>query len=291
MGKFKVGDRVRVVKRGTGGSGHGAQVGDTATLKEFTSGKFWRTDTYDFYEHEIEPAPQQLTITAGRYYRTRDGRRVGPMEVGGEAHDTGEPVIGADVEDVRRLWRVKGGKHLFDWDYLDLIAEWVDEPVTAATCVPKFKVGDRVRTKGWSRFYEIGKVSDTHIWVKLFDGTLSREATEGRDFEFEPVPSPAIVALIENGQPLPSHRPFVHPDREAATKEARRLAGKHKGQEFGVYELVGTERVAKVYEHEWQRLAAGGQKVAAIKEVRTATGFTLKGAKDAVEHWLAVEAA
>lgn len=56
--KFKVGDRVRVVKQGftNGGSGHDAKVGDVFTLKYMNSAKtFWRTDGPDFYEHELEP--------------------------------------------------------------------------------------------------------------------------------------------------------------------------------------------------------------------------------------------
>ncbi|MCK4205290.1 ribosomal protein L7/L12 [Brucella pituitosa] len=232
-------------------------------------------------------------------------------------------------------------------------------PVAAQT----FKIGDRVRTEGWARFYEVVGVEDRHIWVKLYDGSSSKESTEGKTFEFEttplkieagkyyrtrdgrkagpmevwplggwhsdrserplnggvwlgdgtakhvgakdsptliaewvdepvtqaaPVAKPAIVALIENGQPKPSVAPFVHANETLAAKEAARLANLHKGKEFGVYVL--TQKVsepAPSYKHEWQRFAAKGEKLSAIKELRSVTGLGLKSAKDAVEHWIA----
>lgn len=101
---------------------------------------------------------------------------------------------------------------------------------------------------------------------------------------------PAIVCLIENGQPLPSSRPHVHRNKGAASKEAERLAKKYPGQRFGVYEYVSHAEAAKpTYKHEWQQLAVDGQKIAAIKEVRSITGLGLRAAKDAVEHWLAYD--
>jgi ribosomal protein L7/L12 len=73
-----------------------------------------------------------------------------------------------------------------------------------------------------------------------------------------------------------------------AAKEATRLAGLQKGKEFGVY--VMTQKVsepAPSYKHEWQRFAAKGEKISAIKELRSVTGLGLKSAKDAVDHWIA----
>ncbi|NKX16754.1 hypothetical protein HGG75_18595 [Ochrobactrum pseudogrignonense] len=58
--------------------------------------------------------------------------------------------------------------------------------------------------------------------------------------------------------------------------------------EFGVYVL--TQKVsepAPSYKHEWQRFAAKGEKISAIKELRSVTGLGLRAAKDAVEHWIA----
>lgn len=61
----------------------------------------------------------------------------------------------------------------------------------------------------------------------------------------KPKPHPAIVALITNGQPLPSDEPKVHKNTDKATKEANRLATRYPGKEFGVFELV-SKRVASV---------------------------------------------
>lgn len=50
---------------------------------------------------------------------------------------------------------------------------------------------------------------------------------------------PAIVALLDdNGTPKPAKFPHVHTSRDAAIAEAERLAVRHNGSTFGVYELV-----------------------------------------------------
>lgn len=251
---FKVGDRVRVIK--TDLFRQGTRVGDIGFVTTSTSGSV----QFDLH-HEtdgvisqfaidpwkrIELAP--LKIEEGKYYRTRDGRKVGPMEVwplGGWHSDRAEHPLNGGV------W-LDGGtaKYAGAKDSPDLIAEWVDEPVKAAALV-KFILRNDI-------------------------------------FSFAPVAKPAIVALIENGQPKPSVAPFVHANEALAAKEATRLAGIHTGQEFGVY--VMTQKVsepAPSYKHEWQRFAAKGERVSAIKELRSVTGLGLKAAKDAVEHWIA----
>ncbi|TPM59367.1 ribosomal protein L7/L12 [Mesorhizobium sp. B2-2-4] len=101
----------------------------------------------------------------------------------------------------------------------------------------------------------------------------------------------AIVCVLENGQPAPATRPYVHTTASAAETEANRLARTNPGKEFGVYTLGTVAKVEKVYDHEWQRLAAGGQKINAIRELRGITGLGLATAKDAVEDWLRREAA
>ncbi len=54
--------------------------------------------------------------------------------------------------------------------------------------------------------------------------------------------SPAIVCLMKNGRPLPAKEPFVHANPVAASKEAGRLANKHRGEEFAVYVLAATRK-------------------------------------------------
>ncbi|MBC7149041.1 MAG: hypothetical protein H5U22_06645 [Rhizobium sp.] len=73
-----------------------------------------------------DPAAQaQLTIQAGKFYKTRDGRKVGPMvKRYSTAFDTGEPLIAANVGGQAKLFRVDGGAHLFKEEGLDLISEW-----------------------------------------------------------------------------------------------------------------------------------------------------------------------
>lgn len=145
---------------------------------------------------------------------------------------------------------------------------------------------------------------------------------------------PAIVCLIENGQPKPATRPFVHANREAASAEAARLADKHKGHEFGVYVLAEIKKdeppaarykvgdVVKCrgardtikdsqfvggrwqyslnrargifydnelypakFDHEWQELAANGQRGAAIRIIQDKTGLSVEHARLAVNAW------
>jgi len=236
---FKVGDRVRAIDKIVG-----LIIGETYTVSSYASSTRigrWvnlegRRSNYSsdgsFLESSFELA--HLKIEAGKYYRTRDGRKVGPMEVwclGGWHSDRAEHPLNGGV------WLDDGtAKYAGAKDSPDLIAEWIDEPVKVAA----------------------------------------------------PVAKPAIVALIENGQPKPSVAPFVHANETLAAKEAARLASLQKGKEFGVY--VMTQKVsepAPSYKHEWQRFAATGEKISAIKELRSVTGLGLKAAKDAVEHWIA----
>lgn len=342
-------------------------------------------DHFQYLRHDqFKPAP--FTIEAGRYYKTRDGRKVGPMvkSTWGLGWFDGSKRI------TSQRWEADGSFIYGQVGNLDLVAIWPEEPVkvdnradagggfkegdrirlvrnpcrsskvgdvftavdrkghgglevsvhyrdkdgritwrpgeyfelvppvsstnlgaqvdtlsdeygqgvTAASVTaskPKFKVGDRVRTNGWSRFYEVSKVSDAHIWVKVPGFEDGKEVIGDREFTFDhavTTTSTAIVCLIEDDQPKPATRPYVHGTKESAATEAKRLASVHKGQEFGVYVLADTAKEEavkeeKVYEHEWQRLAMEGRKIDAIKELRRITGLGLKPTKDAVEYWLA----
>ncbi|MDR6431053.1 hypothetical protein [Brucella pseudogrignonensis] len=254
---FKVGDRVRVIK--TDLFRQGTRVGDIGfvTMSTEDSVRFdlhHETDgvisqlAIDPWKR-IEPAP--FKIEAGKYYRTRDGRKVGPMM----ARNNHSYAFAADIAgDIGIRIFQKDGVHGSRWignePNLDLIAEWIDEPVKATAPFP-------------------------FILRNL-------------EFTVAPIAKPAIVALIENGQPKPSTAPYVHANETFAAKEAARLAGIHKGKEFGVYVL--TQKVSEAapsYKHEWQRFAAKGERVSAIKELRSVTGLGLRAAKDAVEHWIA----
>ena len=66
MSKFKVGDRVRVVKGDFDNhqySGHRRPIGFEATLKKFTVRGFWQTEGGpDFWPHEIELIPDTFKV-------------------------------------------------------------------------------------------------------------------------------------------------------------------------------------------------------------------------------------
>ena len=158
-----------------------------------------------------------------------------------------------------------------------------------------FKSGDRIRLIHGelpsmplgSEFVAVprtvGHVDSVHF--KSVDGITWRPGSYFR--LVSPAPATAIVALIEDGQPKPATRPYVHATEASASTEAKRLAGLHKGKQFGVFVLTTAAEEAKpTYSHEWQRLAADGQKIAAIKELRSLTGMMLKPAKDVVEHFV-----
>lgn len=290
MAKFKVGDRVRIV---TETYGEEAPMGSIATVDEVlghdVTAKIDGGDGFPwfFFFEQVSPA---LTIREGGYYRTRDGRKVGPILV----WEDGEYY---HVNGTGDLWREDGTEVMNDAD--DLIAEWQDEPSPApAVSDPKFKVGDRVKFVD-DYGYGFGGVRATVInvdgcGVQVDTGEKNGISTELASSlclvaEATSDTTHTIVCRLDNGQPLPARKPYVHASVADASKEATRLAKANPGREFGVYEMVHT--VQHEYEHEWQRLAVSGHKIDAIKEVRGITGMTLKGAKDAVEHWLAVNAA
>lgn len=225
------------------------------------SGKeHWLVQTKDL---QPVPAPAHLTIAAGGYYKTSDGRKVGPMS---------RATVGwFYVENELGTWRKDGTAHSAHeptaTDFGDLVAEWVDEPaIIKAKYVgeqpasndnaapAKFKVGDRVRALvDWGSIKK-GKIYTIPYLDKDGEAWLTSDGAGGwndylADSELELVTSTttAIVALIENGVALPSSRPVVHASQEAATTEASRLALLHPGQAFGVFVLADS-KIADVVE-------------------------------------------
>jgi ribosomal protein L7/L12 len=304
MGEFKKGDEVRLIKsedyNGNGRYGKTGEIGtvirydaiDHAYYVDFIeSGQWWAKAS------NLEPSAATLKIEAGKFYKTRDGRKVGPAFISGNI-----ATFGSTGNYASAVWADDGRSSSRD-DKLslkdnDIIAEWIDEPVAKASndnAEPKFNIGDRVRVvkdgfiSGGSG--HSAKIGDEFV-LREMNPTKIFWRTDGPDFyehEIELVFA-AIVALIENGQPKPSSTPHVHTSAEAAEKEAKRLSAKYKGKKFGVFTLTAThEEAAPVYDHKWQNMAALGLKIDAIKELRAVAGLTLKGAKDAVEAWIEYE--
>jgi len=315
----KVGDRVRFTKDNpNGGAVYGAKGEDFIVARgicdSFIYGKqvsinhprhFFKPDApISALEHlpaaaELKPVP--LKIEAGKFYKRRDGVKMGP------AVPCDDPIasfnLKGPVNHENRYYDAygkHGAEYINNEPSFDLIAEWVEEPAVANdnAAKPKFKVGDRVRIVRARLSHKKPYIGDEFV-IQRETYKVDGEKTWGGkgahgcvwlESELEIVtPTPAaIVALIENGQPKPSAFPYVHATEAAASKEASRLAGVYKGKQFGVYVLTQTvSEPAPAYKHEWQRLAAKGEKIAAIKELRGITGLGLKATKDAVEHWLA----
>lgn len=152
-------------------------------------------------------------------------------------------------------------------------------------------MGDRVRVKGdpWREGHE-GRAATIARIVDVYSPpafTAVVDDTDGFDWFFDPdqldaITTPAIVARIDSGQPLPARKPYVHASVADASKEATRLAKANPGREFAVYEIVHT--VQHEYEHEWQRIADtepyGGNAYAVLAE---AAGISRKVALEAVK--------
>jgi len=164
MSKFKVGDRVRLLRDNTNprwgregeeGTVMGVTVCDTDCCVDFDESGKWYAQ-WDDLEHvvAVAPATATLTIEAGKYYKTRDGRKVGPMA----AQDGYHTVEGYHyAENGECCFYGESGNSPFP--ARDIIAEWVDEPAPAESTpihvtlgidlnpvVPQ--VGDAVLIKG-----------------------------------------------------------------------------------------------------------------------------------------------
>lgn len=295
MGKFKKGDEVRLINSGDyNGHGRYGKTGELGTVIQYDavdhtyyvdfseSGRWWAKAS------NLEPSASTLKIEAGKFYKTRDGRKVGPAFIVGSC-----AVFGNGSNYASAVWADDGrSSHRDDKLSLkdnDIIAEWIGDPVAKPSndnAQPKFKVGDLIRHKTLKFEGVVKEVVDqrtvrTH-WTK--EGWGATDPIDGIELITPTTPTTAIVALIENGLPKPSSTPHVHASTGAAEKEAERLAAKYKGKQFGVFTLATThEEAAPVYDHKWQNMAALGLKIDAIKELRAVAGLDLLSAKRAVE--------
>jgi hypothetical protein len=275
--KYRVGDRVRVVKDGRkeGGSLHGANIGDITTIKTLEQTD---TDTYyyfaangwSFLGHEIAPAFRPGDrVRLNKHYGARAcGERGIVSSVLGDA-------VCVRMDDAS-LWGTVTAAlpaSVLDWERdegeqhaTSTRAPWQDD---AADCAgrkeqpkPKFRAGDVVRYKGGGGFTN-GKTLRTikGPYCTTYPGGEAYAYTDGGwDYASSlelvtaaPCPQdneqPCIVARVETyplapwgskpiSQPRPSTYPHVHTSVAAATAEAERLARNNPGQEFAVYQRV-----------------------------------------------------
>lgn len=198
-----------------------------------------------FVREEIEPAP--LTIVAGCYYKTRDGRKV---LVSAYTYGTHYPFYHDGGYDGYHAITAEG-KSCINADESDIVSEWVDQP--AEPVAPKFKIGDRVRivrnNRGEYLDREIGK--EFTITNSDGPGNVGWSGTESiywwEESELEPVPtttqeSHIVCRLTSSGKPRPNARPVVHATLAAAEAEAQRLADRF-GDEFAVYSRGATKSI------------------------------------------------
>lgn len=234
-----------------------------------------------------------IVVEAGKHYRLEGGDVIGPMK---SWYDTDFILNFGDGD----VWHADGRGGEMNCTLGSIVAEAAApvaaEPAAEAARPAGFKVGDRVKALAGLPEGMTGTValndSDGTVLVE-FEGLTEGHAgalggyalgTSGWwlfPYELALVaPTHAIVALIENGQPKPSARPRIHPDRATALAEAERLARKDRGKVFGVYELVSTRKVAApVYQHEWQRLAAAGSVNMAATSLAAVAGIPRDAAK------------
>lgn len=140
----KVGDRVRMAESSiwycedtmTVGTVVGPHPTPDCFYVRFDGDTFdWYVGVGDIYLVEkplpvaAEAQPAGLQIEAGKFYRTRDGRKVGPME----KRETGWSEYTFEVEGGRYIFKPDGTNYDGPGCPLDLVAEWVDELVSPAT--------------------------------------------------------------------------------------------------------------------------------------------------------------
>ena len=84
-----------------------------------------------------------MKIESGKYYKSRDGQKVGPMYSFSNHAKSG--VLYADVNGAARAFYIDGGKRKFMGNVGDLIAEWIDDPVTGTLRELNVHVGDVIK--------------------------------------------------------------------------------------------------------------------------------------------------
>ncbi|RVO41329.1 hypothetical protein CN093_08675 [Sinorhizobium meliloti] len=211
----KVGDRVRFTDKckdywwfGPHTENKDGEISlDRGSDYDFADGRF-EVRTGDSYGivgiRHIEPLPvaaeaqpAALVVKAGKYYRTRDGRKVGPMFLSDD-QETAYPFGGEIEGEPGADWYTADGNWWCDGSEAerDIIVEWVDEhaakatvgaqvdtiaeeygPVVAASndnAKPKFKVGDIVKRSGnyapHQRMRVVEVVNPDSFTVEWLDG-------------------------------------------------------------------------------------------------------------------------
>ena len=160
---------------------------------------------------------KKLTIREGGFYRTRDGRNVGPMVLGRDASVTGYPWTDKGCDAIGR-WSDEGedgNSPVFGLADGDLIAEWRDEGTLRELDV---KPGDLVSTDGVMFRVDAVDLSNEEPFTLTSIRFEDKETWEGTDDDWRIVSrAPAatddatIQRVMDASAPAMDHDPVSHP--------------------------------------------------------------------------------
>lgn len=163
--KFKVGDRFRRIVN-EGEREPNFQIGFESTVKSFHGYYIRDEDDYGHSIDNIVPLPTTLTIESGKFYITRDGRKVGPMR---RWSDEAKHRWEADDDDLPYIWADDGTEIDSDIDDgADLVAE-ADEPPAEPQSTKEILDGLEAWIAEQDAIKAAGKGSTAGFTVPVFD--------------------------------------------------------------------------------------------------------------------------
>lgn len=164
MGKFKIGDRVRCIDDGGTDCVKSGQEYDVADVDGPYIYVREDGEEHGMYAYRFELVAPPLKIESGKFYRTRDGRKVGPME----SDNWGDGYPWTDGE---RWYSGNGAWIESEESEHDLIAEWHDTPsspvATQVDAIAEEYGPAPTRTlvkTGQGYGYELARFGD-YVWV------------------------------------------------------------------------------------------------------------------------------
>lgn len=175
------------------------------------------TNDYDLVAEWVEPAvPASPAFKSGDRVQCKNG----------DNWSTGERVVTVSHVIGDRVFSKETG--------MSRPAETLElAPATPAAPAYVPKVGDQVGGIGiHSGRPRFGKIESINTYdIDLVDGTTIRK----NGVKLLSTPGSFIVVGVKNGKMQAAANPFIHPTREAAEKEALRLAELVRGDDFRVY--------------------------------------------------------
>ena len=138
-----------------------------------------------------------MKLEVGKYYKTREGYRVGPMR------KTGSPYANMRfTDDEVNHWTENGTEYNTMPSDLDLIAEWVDDPVTGTLRELNVQVGDVVMMCDdleEEKMTVISGPESRSVFVdhyEIGDGLFHENSEDWRIISRASLPSPVITETV-----------------------------------------------------------------------------------------------